>query len=148
MMWCANQFCTVRKEASRTAVKGILFSNPASLGKGTDWQSTIFNNSARIQDHELSFSGGTDKSTYYTSLGYFDQQGIVASPISWYKRLTVRFNASHKMKPWFSFGENIGDSYIKNQGLGKTNSEFGVTLSSAVNPDPITPVVITDPAML
>lgn len=144
----ATQYATLRNESFLAAGNGILFANPASLGKGTDWQSTIFNNSARIQDHELSLSGGTDKSTYYTSLGYFDQQGIVASPISWYKRLTARFNASHKMKPWLNFGENIGYSYIKNQGLGNTNSEFGGPLSSAINLDPITPVVITDPAIL
>ncbi len=144
----ATQYATLRNESSLAGGKGVIFANPAALGKGTDWQSQIFNNSASIMSHELGFSGGTDKSTFYSSLGYFDQNGIVASPISWYKRLTARFNGSHKVKPWLTFGENIGYSYIRNQGLGNTNSEFGGPLSSAINLDPITPVVITDPTIL
>ncbi|GGB16358.1 SusC/RagA family TonB-linked outer membrane protein [Puia dinghuensis] len=146
----ATQYATLRNESSLAAGPGhgIIFANPASLGQGTDWQSQIFDNSASEMSHQLSFSGGTDKSTFFSSLGYFDQNGIVADPISWYKRLTARFNGSHKINPWLSFGENIGYSYIKNQGLGNTNSEFGGPLSSAINLDPVTPVVITDPTIL
>ncbi len=144
----ATEYATLRNESSLAAGNGLLFANPASLGKGTDWQSQIFNNNARIQDHELNFSGGTDKSTFYASLGYNEQQGIVATPISYYKRFTVRLNGDHKIRPWLSFGENIGYAYVKSQGLGNTNSEFGGPLSSAINLDPITPTVITDPAIL
>ena len=144
----ATEYATLRNESSLAGGNGIVFANPASLGKGTDWQSQIFDNKASIMSHQLSFSGGTERSTFYSSLGYFDQNGIVASPISWYKRLTARFNGAHKINPWLNFGENIGYSYIKDQGLGNTNSEFGGPLSSAINLDPITPVVITDPNVL
>ena len=144
----ATQYATLRNESSLAGGKGVVFANPASLGKGTDWQSQIFDNSASIMSYQLSISGGTDKSTFYTSLGYFDQNGIVADPISWYKRLTARFNGAHKVTPWLNFGENIGYSYIRNQGLGNTNGEFGGPLGSAINLDPTTPVVITDPTIL
>ena len=144
----AQQYATIRNESSLAGGKGIVFANPGALGAGTDWQSKIFDNHASENSSQLSFSGGTDKSTFYTSLGYFDQNGIVADPISWYKRITARFNGSHKMTPWLSFGENIGYSYIRNQGLGNTNSEFGGPLSSAINLDPVTPVVITDQTIL
>jgi TonB-linked SusC/RagA family outer membrane protein len=146
----ATQYATLRNESFLAAnpTLPVPFANPASLGKGTDWQAQIFNNNARIQDHELSFSGGTDKSTFFASLGFNDQQGIVATPISYYKRFTVRFNGDHKVKPWLSFGENVSYAYVKSQGLGNTNSEFGGPLSSAINLDPITPTVITDPAIL
>ena len=144
----AQEYATIRNESSLAGGKGVVFANPASLGKGTDWQAQIFDNHASENNHQLSFSGGTDKSTFYSSLGYFDQNGIVADPISWYKRVTARFNGSHKITPWLNFGENIGYSYIKDQGLGNTNSEFGGPLSSAINLDPTTPVVITDPNIL
>ena len=144
----ATEYATLRNESGLAGGKGVLFADPASFGVGTDWQATIFNNSAKIMNHELSFSGGTDKSTFYTSLGYYDQQGIVATPVSYYKRLTARFNGDHHVKSWLTFGENIGYSYIKNEGLGNTNSEFGGPLSSAINLDPTTPVVITDPTIL
>jgi TonB-linked SusC/RagA family outer membrane protein len=144
----ATQYATLRNESSVAAGLGVLFPDPTSLGKGTDWQSTIFNDHATEMSHEVSFSGGTDKSTFYASVGYFDQNGIVTTPISWYKRLTARVNSDHKLKSWLHFGENIGYSYIKNEGLGNTNSEFGGPLSSAINLDPLTPVVITNPAIL
>jgi TonB-linked SusC/RagA family outer membrane protein len=141
----ATQYATLRNESSVAGGGPILFPNPRSLGKGTDWQKTIFNNSAQVQSHELSMSGGNEKSTYYASFGYYNQEGIVATPISKYKRFTVRLNTTHKMKDWLQFGENIGYSYIKSRGLGNTNSEFGGPLSSAINLDPITPAVVTDP---
>jgi len=144
----AQQYATLRNESSLAGNKGVVFANPASLGQGTDWQGQIFDNHASENSSQLSFSGGTEKSTFYSSLGYFDQNGIVADPISWYKRVTARFNGSHKINSWLNFGENIGYSYIRNQGLGNTNSEFGGPLSSAINLDPTTPVVITDQNIL
>lgn len=141
----ATEYATLRNESSLAAGKGILFPDPKSLGEGTDWQATIFNNAAKVQNHELSISGGSEKSTYYASFGYFNQEGIVATPISHYKRFTVRLNTTHHLKNWLTIGENLGYSYIKSKGSLNTNSEFGGPLSSAINLDPITPVVITDP---
>lgn len=143
----ATQYATLRNESSLAAGKGIVFQNPASLGAGTNWQSQIFDN-APIENHQLSFSGGGDKGTYYTSIGYYDQQGIVAKSISSYKRLTVRVNTEAKIRPWFSIGENLGYSYISSKGSLNSNSEFGGPLSSAINLDPTTPVVETDPTIL
>jgi TonB-linked SusC/RagA family outer membrane protein len=144
----ASEYATLRNEASVASGGAILFNNPQSYGKGTDWQDLIFNKSARIQDHQVSFSGGSDRSTYFASFGLFDQEGIVATDISQYTRFNVRLNSSHKINKWLSFGNNVGYSHIKAKGLGNTNSEFGGPLSSAINLDPITPAVVTDPAML
>ncbi|MDR6197389.1 TonB-dependent receptor [Siphonobacter sp. SORGH_AS_0500] len=141
----ASQYATIRNESLVNAGRQPLFANPESLGQGTDWQSVIFNNSARRQNHELSISGGSEKSTFYLSLGYIDQEGIVATPISKYNRLNIRLNSTHKLAKWLTFGQNLGYGREKNVGLGNTNSEFGGPLSSAINLDPLTPTVITDP---
>jgi TonB-linked SusC/RagA family outer membrane protein len=141
----ATQYATLRNEASVAAGNGILFPDPQSLGQGTDWQRTIFNNSAKETNHNLSFSGGNKKMTYYASLGYFDQQGIVATPISHDRKYTVRLNTTFHPRKWIKFGENFGYSYINTRGSLNPNSEFGGPLSSAINLDPITPVVITNP---
>ncbi len=50
----------------------------AQVGKGTYWQDKIFKK-GYLQNHQLSFSGGQDKFTYYASLNYLDQKGVVAS---------------------------------------------------------------------
>ncbi|WP_229254478.1 SusC/RagA family TonB-linked outer membrane protein [Dyadobacter linearis] len=143
----ATQYATIRNEAAVAAGQNPVYANPGALGKGTDWQSLIFNNKAKRQNHELSISGGSERSTFYLSLGYLDQEGIVASDISKYKRTSLRLNSEHKLAKWLTFGQNLGYSHDKSVGLGNTNSEFGGPLSSAINLDPITPAVVTDPAI-
>ncbi len=144
----AREYATMINEANVNDGGTPTHANPAALGKGSDWQSTIFNNSAVRQNHELSISGGSEKSTFYTSFGYLSQEGIVASDISSYKRFNARLNSTYKLTPWLTFGENVGYSYDRSVGLGNTNSEFGGPLSSAINLDPITPIVETDPAKM
>src|SRR5207245_9790168 len=48
------------------------FTNPDTIGAGTDWQKAMFA-TAPIQNYQLSSSGGTDKVTYYFSGDYFRQ---------------------------------------------------------------------------
>ncbi len=140
----ATEYATLQNEASVNAGLGIKFEKPESLGEGTDWQDAIFNKKAGIQNHEISVSGGNDRSTFYTSFGYFDQEGIVASSISNYNRINLRLNSNHKINDWLRFGNNFGYSHIKSKGSLNTNSEFGGPLASAINLDPITPLVITN----
>lgn len=141
----ATEYATLRNESSQAAGKGIVFENVESLGKGTDWQDVIFSNSAKIQNHEFSINGGNEISTYYGSFSYFDQEGIVLPEASKYKRMTFRLNTTHKIRPWLKVGANASYTYVKNSNTVSANTERGGVLSSAINLDPITPVVITDP---
>ncbi|SDX98438.1 SusC/RagA family TonB-linked outer membrane protein [Flavobacterium degerlachei] len=143
----ATEYATLMNEASVAGGGGIKFSNPESLGKGTDWQDAIFNNSAKRIGHEVSLSGGSEVSTFYLSFGLLDQEGIVATDISNYIRKNIRLNSTHKISKKITFGQSLGYSREKNIGLGNTNSEFGGPLSSAINLDPITPIVETDPIL-
>lgn len=143
----ASQYGAVMNERSVNDGGALVYADPNSLGVGTDWQKAIFNNNAKRQSHEVSLSGGTDKSTFYLSFGFQDQEGIVATDISNYTRKNIRINSTHKISKMFTFGETIGYSHQKSVGLGNTNSEFGGPLSSAINLDPTTPLVITDPAV-
>ena len=143
----ATQYATLLNEKSVAGGGSVLFSNPESLGEGTDWQSVIFNNSAQKTSHELSVSGGNDVSKFYASFGYTDQEGIVMSDISKYIRKNIRLNSTHNITDKLTFGQTVGYSNEKNIGIGNTNSEFGGPLSSAINLDPITPTVETDPIL-
>ena len=141
----ATQYATLNNESRGAAGLSLAYPNLSALGTGTDWQSTIFNNNALRVGHELSMSGGNDVSTFYLSFGYLDQEGIVASDISNYNRKNIRLNSTHKISKKLTFGQTLGFSREKSVGIGNTNSEFGGPLSSAINLDPITPIVITDP---
>lgn len=123
------------------------FSNPESLGEGTDWQDLIFDNSALRQNHEISISGGTESSTFYASFGYLDQDGLVASDISHYTRKNFRLNSDHKIGSFLKIGQTFGYSNEKNQGID-TNNYYGGPLASAINLDPLTPEIETDPTAL
>lgn len=63
-------------------------------GQNTDWQDQIYR-TAYTQNYNMSFGGGTDKTNYFFSLGYQDQQGIVRGSAQ--DRLQARVNASHKL---------------------------------------------------
>ncbi|RYY36101.1 MAG: TonB-dependent receptor [Sphingobacteriaceae bacterium] len=142
----ATQYAVIRNEAAAADGLSLPFANPNQYGEGTDWQAAIFNNSAKRQNHEISLSGGNEKSTFYSSFGYLDQEGIVATDISKYKRINFRLNSTHKLFKNFVVGQNFGYAYNKSMGLGNTNSEFGGPLASAIHYDPITPLVETDPS--
>jgi TonB-dependent starch-binding outer membrane protein SusC len=141
----ATQYGALLNEKSVAGGGNVVFPNLSALGTGTDWQKALFNNSARRFSHELSLSGGSEKSTFYVSFGVQDQEGIVATDISNYNRKNIRLNSTHKISKIFTFGQTIGYSHQKTVGIGNTNSEFGGPLSSAINLDPITPLVVTDP---
>ncbi|WP_294239688.1 TonB-dependent receptor [uncultured Chryseobacterium sp.] len=138
----ATQYATILNEAYVNAGQAPKFSNPQSLGAGTDWQDVIFNTGER-SSHEVSVNGGNEKSTFYGSFGYYDQTGIVMSDISYYKRLNARLNSTHKVTDWLTLGQTFAYTNTKSQGIN-SNGEFGGPLSSAVNLDPTTPILNPD----
>ena len=141
----AKQYATLRNQALVAAGSAPAFANPDAFGTGTDWQEEIFNRHAPKQNHEFNVSGGSDKATYFVSFGYNDIKGVVASDISKWKRINLRMNTTFKPAKWISFGENLGYSHAVNSGIGEVNREFGGIVSSALNLDPTTPTIITDP---
>ena len=143
----ATEYATLLNEASAADGGNILFDDPESLGEGTDWQDEIFNKNAPIQSHEISLSAGNDKSTYFASISYFDQSGIVSEEDSRYKRYTLRLNSTHKVGSRFTLGNTLAYTNVESNGVS-TNSEFGSPLSRAINIDPITPVYETDEDVL
>ncbi|MFD2248053.1 SusC/RagA family TonB-linked outer membrane protein [Pontibacter ruber] len=144
----AIEYATLRNEASVAGGGSIVYPDPQSLGEGTDWQEYVFNDDARIQNHDVAISGGNNVSTFYASYGYLNQEGIVATEISNYERHNVRLNSTHKVTKWLTLGQTLGYSHVKSMGGFNPNTEFGGPLNSAINLDPTTPVLITDPAIL
>ena len=74
-----------------------------------NWMDVVFNDSAMLQSHELSVSGATDKTNYYFSGGYYDQEGI--APGSLFERYSMRFNFEQRMSDWLKMGTNTMFNY-------------------------------------
>lgn len=64
--------------------------NDPVLYPNTNWQKLVLGGTAPQMQHNLSFSGGTDKTRYFASLGYLDQDGLYSSLN--YKRYNLRLN--------------------------------------------------------
>jgi TonB-linked SusC/RagA family outer membrane protein len=78
---------------------------------GTNWYKEITRN-ANTQSHNVSVSSGTDKSSYFFSLGYLDQQGILK--YQYLKRYSVRANTQFTIKDKIRVGENAYIFYRTN----------------------------------
>lgn len=83
------------------------FADPSILGRGTDWQDAMFR-TGTVQNHQLSFSGGKDKTNYYLSANYFTQKGILIG--SDFKRYSTRFSLDHQLKSWMKVGVSANAS--------------------------------------
>lgn len=143
----ATEYAIVQNEMAAAAGNAIPFPNPSQYGEGTDWQDEVFYYNAPISSNELNVSGGSDKITYYSSVNYFQQDGIVAEGKSNYMRLSARLNLDAQVNDKLKVGINA--AYTRNESRGvSTNSEFGSPLGRALNIDPITPLYETDEAVL
>lgn len=93
------------------------FINPELLGKGTDWQRELFQQ-AMMTSHNLSITGGNEKTQYAISAGYLSQEGIAVG--SSFKRLSLRGNLDTEIKSWLKGGINFSLADSK-QKIGTDN---------------------------
>jgi TonB-linked SusC/RagA family outer membrane protein len=129
----ASQFARIENEIYNTT----RFPNPDSFGVGTNWQDVIFHE-AQMQSHQLTFSGGTDKTQVLMALNYFGQEGIVLN--SKFDRFSARINLEHAVKPWLHVGTSttftrsvnnrVQTGSVNNDGGGLTQSLIGAALAA------------------
>ncbi|MGL1885775.1 MAG: TonB-dependent receptor [Reichenbachiella sp.] len=96
------------------------FKDPSLLGEGTDWQGELFNNAA-MKKHQISISGGNEKTTYYLSGENLSQDGVAVG--SGFERTSMRLNMETKARDWFSIGTKINVSQTDEQ-LSSTQSNL------------------------
>lgn len=113
----------------------VEFSHPELLGGGTNWQDEIFQ-TAYSQSHQLSFSGGSETSSYYISGGFLNQDGILLG--SGFKRYNMRANMDSQVKSWLRVGTNLSTG-ITNEKL-TINQSYSGLISNALLQAPDIPV--------
>ena len=81
----------------------ISASEKVNYAKGitNDWQDYVFR-TVFTMDHQLSFQGGNEKTTYMASVSYLDNPGVVYN--SNYQRTNVYASINQKMNDWLSVG--------------------------------------------
>ncbi|MBY5959548.1 SusC/RagA family TonB-linked outer membrane protein [Membranicola marinus] len=72
-------------------------------GQTTDWYDVVIRNGVR-QSHDLSLSGGSDRTNYYWSLGYVDNEGLRLGDE--YSAIRSRMNVDFDVTDWLNVGVN------------------------------------------
>lgn len=105
----------------------------------TDWQDEIFQ-TAPMQNYQLSFSGGTEKTKYYLSGGYFNQDGIVLN--SGFKRYQFRLNLDQHINNSLRVGTNINFSRSDDNRSVQSESNLnnGGVIAGSLAQIPILPI--------
>lgn len=85
----------------------------ALLAQDHDWSKEILRNSS-IQYHNLSVRGGGDKNSYYASIGYDSDSGILQE-LEGFKRYNARFNFDQKITDKMKLGFDFGVVNVKTQ---------------------------------
>lgn len=70
----------------------------------TDWFDVFYKKAAFMQQHNASIQGGTEKNTYYASIGYKSQDGLLAFGTDTYKRINMSFNFTSQVTDWLEIG--------------------------------------------
>ncbi len=139
----AEQYRMMMNEGARNAGLTEPFDLNEVPQHNTNWQDHLFESNAPIVNHEVSVSGGTERSVYNSSLSYFSQEGIIGGDRSHFERITARLNTRHEVNDFFNFGNNLSYSQINTRGIA-SNASFNAAYSSALNIDPLTPLHETD----
>ncbi len=84
-----------------------------------DWEDALFRTSV-FQTYDLSVSGGTDKTSYYSSLAYTQDKG--RSIDNDFNRLTARVNVNQKVGKYVEFMTNINVAHTNRSGYNDTRS--------------------------
>ncbi len=105
----------------RNRGENYIISKVNKNAQGGDLYDELFN-PALMMNQNISASGGTDKSTYFLSLGYLDHQGTLKN--TYLQRYNIRANTSFKITNGLRLGENLNFFYKQNP-QAASNGGFG-----------------------
>jgi TonB-linked SusC/RagA family outer membrane protein len=117
----------------------VAFSPNDDLGANTDWMKSIERSTAFSQNHNLSFSGGSEHSNYSASLNYFTKEGILAK--SSLDRIIGRLNIDQ-----YAFNDKVKFSLNLSNSSSKSINEplQNIVLLQAAKRLPVSPIYNAD----
>ncbi len=93
----------------------------------TDWEDEVIRRDALRVNHNVSLSGGSERSTYFMSFDYLNEEGPVIK--SNFERISARVNLESQVNDWFKVGFNTSfsrsDSGNPDQTSGSVNQVIG-----------------------
>lgn len=131
-----EQYLEIKNEALKNAgtynpVTNYYGTSIGPDGKVVDtrWYDYIFR-TANSQNHNISLSGGNDKTTYYFSLGYTTREGIVRG--NDFNRKSFNYNIEHKVNSWLKVGTKTNYSSDKTTAILSTGTGVSTTSANSI----------------
>ena len=106
----------------------------------TDWLDAYFEDTW-AQQHTLTLQGGNDRGSYFLSVNYVNQDGIVKGSKDKYERLTAQLNADYMIKDWLKVGTNTSIEKWRSRGISEQG--YGSSFEMLLLIDPLTPLYWT-----
>lgn len=99
----------------------------------TNWLKQLFG-AGKTDNVQLSFSGGSEKTQYLISGGYFGQNGIVVGDKDTYQRINFRANINTEVTDRFKVGTNFQITSSKQDKLSSSGDAPGVIRHALLRP--------------
>ena len=138
-MMNGEQFANLKRESRRDGWNGAIpaetdvFLDPIELesleqGRSTNWLDEVVGNGYQT-NHQLGISGGSENTTFSSSIGYFKEQGIISNQD--FERISGRLAVDHKINDIFK----VGASFL----VSKTEQNYGsnATMGEALANNPL-----------
>ena len=131
--------------ANATLGNIVSYKGQEYLLRPDNWLDAAYKSSLR-QEYNVSVSAGSDKSSFYASFNYLDNEGITAN--SDFERLTGRLRADYQVKPWLKVGANMSYAHFESNSLSEDGSSgsSGNIFAIATQVAPIYPLFMRDGA--
>jgi TonB-linked SusC/RagA family outer membrane protein len=117
-MWNVNNVSELIDPVTRKVRPGV-----SRRYNPEDWEDFGFQTSYR-QEANVKFSGGDEKASYFTSVGYLDDQGYIVN--SDFKRYSARTNLDFNPKEWLNVGTNLSFVGARSNNNGQTGDSQSV----------------------
>lgn len=122
----ANAISPYQIDRTNGQVNGIALSN-------TNWLKELFG-AGRTDNFQISASGGTDKTQYLISGGYFGQDGIVVGDKDTYRRINFRANINTEITERLKVGTNFQITSSRQDKMSSSGDSPGVIRHALLRP--------------
>lgn len=129
----ATEYALIINEAYANNGQALPYPDVSQLGAGTNFQDAVFE-TAPIQSHNLSLTGGSEKVTYSLGGSHLTQEGIIGGDKTGFGRSTARFNVGVDISKMFQFNANSIYTYVNRKSINENG--LGSVLFNALNMAP------------
>lgn len=133
----ATEYALLANEAFAANGDALPFTNISALGRGTNWQNSVFE-TAPTYSLDYTLNKGTEKSTYSLGIAATSQDGIVGGSKANFNRRNIRFNFDTDVLENLKFTSST--IYTNTNKKNLIENTLGSILFNALNMPPTTPV--------